>query len=278
MNISLMPDYENYTRTSRNYDQTRVPIGVDTIITEMSRGEKPLSQQTVLDAGCGTGNYLLQLHDKVDFIIGLDRNQGMLKRSEEKLLQAGAGNFELRRAELPEIPFEDDTLDRIMINQVIHHLDTKPDYPVLREFCRNAYRALRSGGSIIINTCSPQQIWDCYWYVEFVQPGAERLAQKYIPIDQLRQFLHEIGFGDVRQIVDVAEIFYGDHYYDLEGPLNAAWRDGDSIWSLLTEEELNTSLESYRRAHADNRLKEILNRTEKRRRAIGQSVFVCGDV
>jgi hypothetical protein len=104
------------------------------------------------------------------------------------------------------------------------------------------------------------------------------LAQKYIPIDQLRQFLHEIGFGDVRQIVEVADIFYGDHYYDLEGPLNAAWRDGDSIWSLLTEEELNTSLESYRRAHADNRLKEILNRTEKRRRAIGQSVFVCGDV
>jgi len=278
MFTTLPPDYENYTTTSQNYDQTRIPIGVSTIIAELSRNAKPLSEQTILDAGCGTGNYMLQIHDEVRKIVGLDRNQEMLNCSETKLLQAGVENFELRQSNLPEIPYEDGTFDGIMANQMIHHLDNHGDYPVLREFSQNAFKALKPDGMLIFNTCSPQQVLESYWYIQFIKPAAERMAQKYIPIDRLQGLFEKIGFREVKQIVNFQDLFFGEDYYNLEGPLDASWRDGDSVWSLLTEKELDTALEEYSKAKDENRLEKILNRCEKRREEIGHSFFVCGMV
>jgi len=277
METEITTEYENYTEQSRNYDNTRIPIGADTILAEFRENDIPLNQQNILDAGCGTGNYLLEFHDKVNSIVGLDRNQEMLKYSNRKLEQAGSNNYELHQGELPEIPFEDCAFDGIMINQVIHHLDTDPDFPVITEFCQNAFRTLKPVGRLIINTCSPEQIMECYWYVQFIRPAGRRLAQRYIPIEQLIQLLQDVGFKRTRMVVNVGDIFYGAKYYDLNGPLKPEWRAGDSIWSLESKEELEAGLRAYRSALAENKLENLLRKCEKRRQEIGQGIFVIAE-
>ena len=56
-----MSHYENYNNTAKNYDKTRLPIGVDIIKETFEQSDTPLEKQVILDAGCGTGNYTLAL-------------------------------------------------------------------------------------------------------------------------------------------------------------------------------------------------------------------------
>ena len=55
-------EYEDYTSTSQVYDNTRVPIGMESLAEALVRaGEgvgKAVDELQLLDTGCGTGNYI----------------------------------------------------------------------------------------------------------------------------------------------------------------------------------------------------------------------------
>ncbi len=68
--------FENYTNTSENYDQTRRPVGLELILGTLVCGSKPLADQTILDAGCGTGNYAVALAGKVGRLECVELNPG----------------------------------------------------------------------------------------------------------------------------------------------------------------------------------------------------------
>ncbi len=52
-----MSQFANYSVASEDYDKTRAAIGVDSILGCLARTGVLLGEQTVLEAGCGTGNY-----------------------------------------------------------------------------------------------------------------------------------------------------------------------------------------------------------------------------
>ena len=80
-----MSKFENYTSTSENYDLTRLPVGLELIFGALTCGSRPLAEQTVLDAGCGTGNYLAALDAKVARVEGVELNPGMLETARAKM-------------------------------------------------------------------------------------------------------------------------------------------------------------------------------------------------
>ena len=82
---------------------------------------------TLLDAGCGTGNYACALLPHVACIEALDRSAGMLEVAARKLAAAVAGGrVVLHRGSIDALPLADASVDGVMINQVLHHLPDDP--------------------------------------------------------------------------------------------------------------------------------------------------------
>ena len=75
-------------------------------------------QMTVLDAGCGTGNYALGLLDAgLGHITMMDGSDGMLNAARAKMANY-KDNTEYRLGSLPQLPFADESFDVVMFNQV----------------------------------------------------------------------------------------------------------------------------------------------------------------
>lgn len=76
-------EYEDYTSTSNNYDQTRYAVGLQEMLSLIK--ERAPSFKSYLDVGCGTGNYLLPIAELFEEAVGLDLNEGMLAQCANKL-------------------------------------------------------------------------------------------------------------------------------------------------------------------------------------------------
>jgi len=74
-------EYEDYSSTSKRYDELRAPIGLESLNSALETASKgvnrPVNELSLLDVGCGTGNYLGVVKDKVQHCNGLEFNEGM---------------------------------------------------------------------------------------------------------------------------------------------------------------------------------------------------------
>ena len=74
----------------------------------------------------------------------------------------------------------------------------------------------------------------------------------------------------------ICEVLQGDTYLDPRGPLHKEWRDGDSSWAIVNEEELAHAINETKRMLADNSMAAFLAGREEMRSAHGQATFVIG--
>lgn len=58
-------EYEDYHDTSKGYDNTRIPIGIEILLGCFASTPRPLPEQHILDGGCGNGNYIQALKKKL---------------------------------------------------------------------------------------------------------------------------------------------------------------------------------------------------------------------
>lgn len=276
-----MSSYETYDVTSQNYDQTRIPVGVEIILGCLTRQGRPLAELTVLDAGCGTGNYSKAIVGHVGRIEALDMSQGMLGQAQAKLeAEAAAGRISFHQGSISELPFADSSLDGVMINQVLHHLpdDAGADYPLHRQVFAEFARVLRPGGTLTINSCSQDQISDAYWYYHLA-PGARRaMGAGFAPLEVLEALLTDVGLTPRGRFVPVDAIGQGKTFFDGRGPLNKWWRDGDSFWSLADEDELAAAQAKVRDLDAAGALDAFVTEHDGPRCHLGQITFLAASL
>lgn len=272
-----MSVYERYESTSRHYDSTRVPIGVEVILGALATCGKPLAEVALLDAGCGTGAYSGAVIDRVGCIAGIDLNPGMLKKARARLAaHERRGRIELHQGNLEAMPFADARFDAAMINQVLHHLETGEDraFPVHRRVLAEIHRVLRPGGVLVINTCSDRQLAEGFWYYDLIPEAARAARRRAIALADLRAMLVDLGFSVRGRIVPLDEVMQGDAYFDPLGPLDPAWRAGDSIWAQATPDEIEAAEARVRALAAAGEIEAYVSRHDAARATVGQFTFL----
>jgi len=271
-----MSRFENYTSTSGNYDLTRRPVGLELILGAFACGSTPLAEQTILDAGCGTGNYIAALAGRVGRIEGVEFNPGMLAAARAKF--SGQADVHLHEGSIVELPIESGSCNGVMVNFVLHHLDegTDASFAATRRAVAECRRVLAPGGTLIIQTCSPEQYRHGYWYSALIPEAIDRALTRYIPLDLLEQSMREAGLESGGRLVPLDAVLQGDAYLDPRGPSQSQWRDGDSSWALVEDAELSRVNDEIERMLEQDSMDAFLAAREGRRREIGQATFVVG--
>lgn len=264
-----MSSYEDYGRTSKNYDKTREPVGTEVIVGCMATAsETPLSEMVILDAGCGTGNYSVALLPHVKKIEAVDMNPGMIEVASRKF---SGGNISFHEAPIDDLPFESESFDGVMINQVLHHLsENGGDFSAHRGVIAEFARVLKPGGVLTINTCSQEQLRHGYWYYALIPSAARSLWRRYAPLDALVGILGESGLEYRGRFAPTDATVQGEAYFDARGPLDGEWRDGDSAWSLVADGELEYALSEVEDMERHGELEEYVARNDSRRTDVGQ--------
>jgi ubiquinone/menaquinone biosynthesis C-methylase UbiE len=101
--------------------------------------------QRVLDLGCGTATLAIlikQIHPDA-IVVGLDGDPKILAIAEAKAAKAGV-DLTLDRGLAFEMPYPDQSFDRVVSSLVIHHLITENKRRAFKE----VYRVLRPGGEL----------------------------------------------------------------------------------------------------------------------------------
>jgi ubiquinone/menaquinone biosynthesis C-methylase UbiE len=275
-----MSSYEDYDAASGGYDRTRWPIGLEIIVGCLAQGVTPLHRMTVLDAGCGTGNYAHALQGHVARIEAVDLSAGMLAIARAKLADAEAGGrIVFHQGSIAALPFGDATLDGAMVNQVLHHLEDDPEagYPAHRQVLAELARVLRPGAVLTINACSQAQMQGAFWANSLI-PEARRtaMARRIMPLDALAGAMAEAGLEVRGRFVPVDALMQGPDYLDPQGPLRPEWRAGDSIWALLDPAELAAIEATLRELDRQGALERYLAKHDARRPLIGQITILYG--
>lgn len=251
-------------------------VGIEVVLGTLQVAGHPPATAHVLDAGCGTGAYAAALAPHVGRLTLVDASGAMLAQAEAKL---GALDdtcpYEVHLGELLELPFDDATFDAIVVNQVMHHLGDEEGgawtghTAVLAELAR----VLRPGGVLMVNTCSQTQLRRAYWYYALVPVAADALRRRYAGLDGLEAAMDVAGMIPTGRFVPGA-ILQGSSYLDGRSPLDPAWRNGDSVWSLATDGELLAALERVRAMEEAGTLDAFVGENDRLRRDLGQVTFV----
>jgi len=265
--------YAPYERIGADYDRTRSPTGQEIILGCLSMARTPLPQMTLLDAGCGTGNYVRALLDRVARVEAVDRSQRMLEVARAKLADAIAtGRVGLHRASIDALPLADASVDGAMVNQVLHHLADRSSqgWPAHRRVLGELARLLRPGGVLVINTCSHAQTQDGHWAYHLIPHARAAVLERLMPLDAIEAALRDIRLEPRGRFVPVDAVLQGKDYFDPQGPLRAEWRAGDSIWALVGAGELAAVEDRLRELDRRGELDAYVRTHDARRQDIGQ--------
>jgi len=265
-------EFEDYSNTSKVYDATRVPVGVEALIDLL----KEQKCESLLDLGCGTGNYLVPVAPHLKKVNCLDYNTGMLEQCAAKVEKLGLKHVSLQQGSILErLPFDDNSFDAVMINQVLHHVDTNGDFSGSAKAVSESFRVLKPGGLLWISYSDPEQTLKGYWYNRLIPRVAKEYSLRQIPTTHMEELYKKAGFQGVTSVVDHAPQ-QGEAYFNLTGPTTQCFRNGDSQWSMATAEEISAAEEQVRSALKCQQLGKLFDEYDQGRHEVGQTTWTFG--
>lgn len=102
--------------------------------------------QTVVDAGCGTGRLLEPLLDRSAQVVGVDHSSASLEIARARVPKEKLERLNLIACDVRSIPLEDAMADRVLCIGVLQHVPT-PEFRT--EAVRELRRILKPGGVVV---------------------------------------------------------------------------------------------------------------------------------
>lgn len=136
----------DYTVAAETYDHTRTHS--DEVIDRFCAAVPLDTSVSVLDFGCGTGNYLSRIHQRFGcHCYGVEPSDGMRNKALSK-----SGLLQIEKGDHRTIPFPSEMFDFSYMTDVIHHV------PSLPSMFQELIRVLKANGRLCIVTESHAQI------------------------------------------------------------------------------------------------------------------------
>lgn len=158
-------------------------------------------QHKVLDLGCGTGTLTVlikQMQPKAE-VVGLDGDRPVLDLARAKAAEAGI-TITWQQGMAFDLPYSDDTFDRVLSSLVLHHLITENKQRTLDE----VWRVLRPGGELhVIDFGPPHGV-----YGQAVSIVVRRLERTMDNIEgRLPLMFRNAGFKPVQETGQITTVF-----------------------------------------------------------------------
>ena len=145
---------------------------------------------SVLDVGCGTGNYLLALSEIVRCDCwGIDPSDAMLAEAQSRLTKA---NVLCASAEQMKLPA--DKFDLVFAVDVVHHLGDR------EQVFRECLRVLRPGGNFCLVTESVEMLRRREPHASYFPDAIEIELARYPSVAVLQSELQAAGFIALQQL------------------------------------------------------------------------------
>ena len=198
----------------------------------------------VLEVGCGTGHWLAEVEARLTpspyangLLAGVDPSAPMLARA-----RVAAPAARLVRARAEDLPWRDQTFDRVFCVNALHHFADRA------RFFEEARRLLRPGGGLLTIGKDPHVDQDSWWVYDYFTETREIDKARYARVRTLRGEMAHAGFA-------WADSHEADRIEGLR-TVSDATNDGmiarsfTSQLTALSEDEFNQGLERLRAADA----------------------------
>jgi len=153
------------------------------LITDAAKGVNP-SSKTLLDIGCGAGNYTLKMLHKIPNLdcTLVDLSLPMLDRAKERAASATNGEIRIIQSDIREINLPANCYDIVLAGAVLHHLRDEEEWELV---FNKIFLALKTGGS--------------FWISDLVIHESEEINALFR--DKYGEYLESIGGAAYREKV-----------------------------------------------------------------------------
>jgi SAM-dependent methyltransferase len=168
-----------------------------------------LSDQDVLDAGCGTGDVASMCSAQGARVAGLDAYEPMLRKARDRF----GDEFPAIQGSVEALPFKPSSFDLVLSIDVIEHL-VDPG-----AFLREARRVLRPGGHLLIASDHTLHVWVLVKWLK--RPGRRRRR----PQDRRRSYRQHFPVGRLKRMGADAGLRLNrfDTYPDVDSVPSMGW-------------------------------------------------------
>jgi len=224
----------DFGKIALSYDQyrEREKEVLDTLF-ELFENSRP--RQLLLDIGCGTGRYSIDLTKRFRLnLVGVDKAREMIKIAKSKLPM---GIFITGKIEDMISGFKPKSFNYVLLCQTLHLVDRSKVFPEIR-------RILKDQGKLVIITFDQDQFCQDIFH-RYIPHILAIDLQRYPDIAEIRKELEEMDFN-----VDIIKVRCDRRIsdaYDVERLVEKGKARFFSTLAHVDENELNESLEKMRR-------------------------------
>lgn len=160
------------------------------------------ANDVILDAGCGSGNISFDLAKKASKVVGLDISNRATSFAKNQAKELRLDNLIFKTADLKKIPFKNDYFTKVVLFEVVEHLNEKD----FKEMITELYRVIKPGGLLYITTPNKVSLWPAIEFLldffKLTPPLKNHQHILELTISQLEKIMIEGKF----KIVDTGSI------------------------------------------------------------------------